>query len=197
MSGVPVNKIAACVHRLTRRFRRKQDGSVAVEFSIVALPFLALTFAILESALVFFAGQTLETAVSDAARLIMTGQAQNQGWSKDDFKTAVCAQLNGGLFDCANKVLVDVRTYASFSAVTDDTTAPTTNGQLDPTKASYSPGIPGSLEVVRLYYQWPIYVSLLGNNLANSGGNTRMLLATAVFCNEPFSTQSASTSCKP
>jgi len=194
MSRAPLSKIAACVRRLTLRFMRKQDGSAAVEFSIVAIPFLALTFAIMESALVFFAGQTLETAVADAARLIMTGQAQTQGWSKDDFKTAVCAQLNGGLFDCANKVLVDVKTYASFNAVTNDT-APTTNGQLDPTKANYSPGIPGDIEVVRLYYQWPIYVSLLGNNLANMSGNTRMLVATAVFCNEPFSTQSPATTC--
>jgi Flp pilus assembly protein TadG len=197
MFRAPLKQIAAGVNRLTLRFLRKQDGSAAVEFSIVALPFLALIFAIMETALVFFAGQTLETAVADASRLIMTGQAQNQGWSKDDFKTAVCAQLNGGLFDCANGVMVDVRTYTSFDAVNNDTTTPTTNGQLDPTKASYSPGIPGSLEVVRLYYQWPIYVSLLGYDLANMGGNTRMLTATAVFCNEPFSTQSPSTSCKP
>jgi Flp pilus assembly protein TadG len=197
MSRAPLSKIAACVHRLTRRFMRRQDGSAAVEFSIVALPFLALIFAIMETALVFFAGQTLETAVADASRLIMTGQAQNQGWSKDDFKTAVCTQLNGGLFDCANKVLVDVRSYDSFSAVNNDTTTPTTNNQLDPTKASYSPGIPGSLEVVRLYYQWPIYVSLLGYDLSNMGSGNRMLLATAVFCNEPFSTQSPATSCKP
>jgi len=197
MSRAPLGKITACVYRLTRRFMRRQDGSAAVEFSIVALPFLALIFAIMETALVFFAGQTLETAVADASRLIMTGQAQNQGWSQDDFKTAVCAQLNGGLFDCANKVLVDVRTYDSFSSVTNDTTTPTTNNQLDPTKASYSPGIPGSLEVVRLYYQWPIYVSLLGYDLSNMGSGNRMLLATAVFCNEPFSTQSPATSCKP
>src|SRR5262249_25012141 len=121
MFRAPLKQIAAGVNRLTLRFLRKRDGSAAVEFSIIALPFLALIFAIMETALVFFAGQTLETAVADASRLIMTGQAQNQGWSKDDFKTAVCAQLSGGLFDCANGVLVDVKTYTSFSAVNDDT----------------------------------------------------------------------------
>ena len=62
--------------RLVRRFVRQQDGSAAVEFGMVAVPFLGLTFAIFETALVFFAGQTLETAVADLARLIMTGQAQ-------------------------------------------------------------------------------------------------------------------------
>ena len=80
--------------RLVRRFVRQQDGSAAVEFSMVAIPFLGLTFAILETALVFFAGQTLETAVTDSARLIMTGQAQTGGWSKEDFKNAVCAHAH-------------------------------------------------------------------------------------------------------
>ena len=97
--------------RLARRFVRQQDGSAAVEFSLVAIPFLGLTFAILETALVFFAGQTLETAVTDSARLIMTGQAQDKSWTKDDFKTEVCSRIHG-LFDCIGGVYVDQFTYA-------------------------------------------------------------------------------------
>ena len=80
------SKIATRVHRLlpvhvARRFAWHQRGAAAVEFSLIAVPFLALTFAIIETALVFFAGQTLETAVADAGRLIMTGQAQTAGFS--------------------------------------------------------------------------------------------------------------------
>ncbi|MGA7023595.1 MAG: TadE/TadG family type IV pilus assembly protein [Pseudolabrys sp.] len=168
--------------RLVRRFVRQQDGSAAVEFGMVAVTFLGLTFAILETALVFFAGQTLETAVTDSARLIMTGQAQTGGWSKEDFKNAVCTQVYG-LFDCAVQMYVDVKTYTSFAAITQ--TPPVTNGQLDPLKVSYSPGGVGDIEVVTLYYAWPIYVSLLGNNLADMGSN-RLLVATAVFRNEPY-----------
>jgi Flp pilus assembly protein TadG len=123
--------------RLVRRFVRQQDGSAAVEFGMVAVTFLGLTFAILETALVFFAGQTLETAVTDSARLIMTGQAQTGGWSKENFKNAVCTQVYG-LFDCAVQMYVDVKTYTSFAAITQ--TPPVTNGQLDPLKVSYSPG---------------------------------------------------------
>ena len=40
-----------------RRLLRQQDGAAAVEFGLVAAPFLALVFAIMESAIVFFAGQ--------------------------------------------------------------------------------------------------------------------------------------------
>ncbi|MBX9718883.1 MAG: pilus assembly protein, partial [Microbacteriaceae bacterium] len=45
--------------RAVRRLVRRQDGSAAVEFGMVAMPFLMLVFAIMETAIVFFAGQTL------------------------------------------------------------------------------------------------------------------------------------------
>jgi len=170
--------------RAARRFARQQEGAAAIEFALVALPFLALTFAIIETALVFFAGQTLESAVSNAGRLIMTGQAQNGGFSQSDFKTAVCSDLSGGLFDCANGVYVNVTTYASFSAV--NNTPPVTNGQLDTTNLAYTPGGPNCIVSVQLFYKWPIYVSLLGDNLSNLSGNYRLLVATSVFRNEPY-----------
>jgi hypothetical protein len=50
----------------------------------------------------------------------------------------------------------------------------------------YSPGGPSTIVVVSLYYEWPIYVSLLGNNLANLDGNKRLLAATSVFRVEPY-----------
>jgi Flp pilus assembly protein TadG len=169
---------------LGRRFVRGDDGAAAVEFALVAVPFLALIFAILETALVFFANQTLEAAASNAGRLIMTGQAQTAGYSANDFKTAVCNDLAGGLFNCANGVYVDVKTYTSFSAI--DTSSPVTNGQLDTSKMAYTPGGPGDIVMVRLYYQWPIFVSLLGDNLSNLNGSNRLLVATSVFRNEPY-----------
>ncbi len=170
--------------RAARCFARQQDGAAAVEFALVAVPFLALTFAIIETALVFFAGQTLETAVSNAGRLIMTGQAQNGGFSQTDFKTAVCNDLAGGLFDCNNGVYVNVSTYASFSAV--NTAPPVTNGVLNTANMAYSPGGPNCIVAVQLFYKWPIYVSLLGDNLTNLNGNYRLLVATSVFRNEPY-----------
>jgi len=173
--------------KLARRFVRQQDGAAAVEFALVAVPFLALTFAILETALVFFAGQTLEAAVTDASRLIMTGQAQTAGYSQADFKQQVCDRIYG-LFDCTNGIYVDVKNYSDFSSIS--TASPVQNGQLDTTKMTYVPAGPNCIEVVSLYYQWPIYVSLLGNNLANLGNGSRLLVATAVFRNEPYGTAS-------
>jgi Flp pilus assembly protein TadG len=169
--------------RIACRFMRRQDGSAAVEFALVAAPFLALTFAILETAMIFFAGQTLEATAADSARLIMTGQAQTSGFSKADFKTAVCARVYG-LFDCANGMTIDVKTYSNFSSV--NNTPPVVNGTLDTSQAVYNPGGPSCIVVVTLYYQWPIYVSMFSDNLSNLNGNKRLLVATSVFRNEPY-----------
>jgi Flp pilus assembly protein TadG len=169
--------------RVARRFVRQQDGAAAVEFALVAAPFLALTFAIIETAFVFFAGQTLEAAAADSARLIMTGQAQTAGYSQSDFKTQVCARIYG-LFDCANGIYVDVKSYSSFAAV--NTTPPVTNGQFNTASMAYSPGDVGDIVVVSLYYQWPIYVSMFSNKLDNLNGGNRLLAATSVFRVEPY-----------
>jgi hypothetical protein len=50
----------------------------------------------------------------------------------------------------------------------------------------YQPGGPGDIVVVRLFYQWPITISLLGLNLSNMSGGNRLLVATAAFKNEPY-----------
>jgi Flp pilus assembly protein TadG len=169
--------------RLARRFVRQQDGAAAVEFALVAAPFLALLFALLETAFVFFASQTLEATAADAARLIMTGQAKNSGFSQADFKTAVCARVTG-LFDCVNGMTIDVKTYTSFAAV--NNTSPVVNGQLDTTNMGYDDKGPGCIEVVKLYYKWPIYVSMYNTSLSNLSGNKRLLVATSVFRSEPY-----------
>ncbi len=172
--------------RLLRRFVRQQDGEAAVEFALVAAPFLALIFAILETAFVFFSGQVLETAVADASRLILTGQAQTQGMSQSTFKDAVCARIYG-LFDCQSGVYVDVKTFSSFCQCR--AAAPVDSGGNLQTSFDYNPGGPGDIVVVRLFYQWPVYVSLLG--LSNLTGGKRLMVATAAFRNEPYAAVSA------
>jgi Flp pilus assembly protein TadG len=177
-----------CYQALRRRFAaliRQQDGSTAIEFGLIAAPFLAMMFAILETALVFFAGQVLETAGSDSARLIMTGQAQNQGYSQAQFKDAVCAKIYG-LFDCAGGLTIDVKTYTSFAAMDNSLKPIDSNGNLQNANFSYQPGGPGEIVVVRLMYQWPVYVSLLGLNLSDLSGSKRLLMSTLAFRNEPY-----------
>jgi Flp pilus assembly protein TadG len=171
------NRLIEC--RLVRRLLRQQDGAAAVEFAFVAGPFLLLLFAILQTAIVFFAGQALETAVADSARLIMTGQAQTAGLTQSTFKDEVCKHIYG-LFDCG-KMYVDVRTFNSFSYTLPNPVDE--NGNVN-NNMLYQPGNAGDIVVVRLMYPLSVYVSLLG--LGNMADNQRLLVATAVFRNEPY-----------
>ena len=169
--------------KTVRRLARQEDGAAAVEFAMVAAPFLALVFAIIQTGLVFFTGQVLETAVADSSRLIMTGQAQTQGFNQTSFKNAVCAKIYG-LFDCAGKMYVDVKTSTAFNN-TNIALPVDANGNLQ-NNFTYQPGGPGDIVVVRLMYEWPLYTSLLGFNLSNMSGSQRLLMATAAFRNEPY-----------
>src|SRR5712672_2241745 len=105
------------VRNAIRRFRRNRRGSAAVEFALVAPVFFALLFAIIETAIVFFAGQVLETVTQDSARIIMTGQAQTGGYSQANFKTNVVCPKIIVLFDCVTGISVDVQSYSGFSGV--------------------------------------------------------------------------------
>jgi Flp pilus assembly protein TadG len=140
-------------------------------------------FAIIETAIVFFAGQVLETATADASRLILTGQAQTQNFDQSKFKEQICARIHG-LFDCSGGVIVDVRNFTSFGSATPPSPIDG-NGNLS-NNYVYQPGGPGDIVVVRVMYQWPIYVSVLGPNLDNMSGMKRLLVATAAFRNEPY-----------
>lgn len=168
---------------ILRRFRRNRSGTAAVEFALVAPIFFAVLFAIIELAMIFFASQVLETVTQDTARLIMTGQAQNAGFTQAQFKNAVCAKLTT-MFDCVNGIAIDVQSYKTFASV--DISNPIDSGKNFVPPNNYLPGAAGDIVVVRLFYKWPLYVTGLGFNPANLSGNQRLLTATAAFQNEPY-----------
>jgi Flp pilus assembly protein TadG len=169
---------------LLRRFRRNRNGAAAIEFAIVAPIFLALLFAILETALMFFANQVLETMTANSARMILTGQAQNAGYLKADFHAYVCSQIPA-LFTCAN-IFVDVQSYSTFSSITFSNQIDGTTGNFISNNLNYLPGQPGNIVVVRVFYPWQLFVTGLGYNIANLANNQRLLVATAAFVNEPY-----------
>jgi len=165
------------------RFRRNRRGATVVEFALVAPMFFALLFAIIETAFMFFASQVLETVTQDSARLIQTGQAQTGAYTAAQFKADVCARITV-MFDCVNGISVDVQSYPSFASI--NVANPIDAGKNFTNPNNYSPGGPGDIVMVRLFYQWPIIVTKFGYDLSNLNGSKRLLTATAAFQNEPF-----------
>ena len=105
--------------------------------------------------------------------------------SQAQFKNAVCGKIYG-LFNCAGGLYVDVKTYTAFSTINNSTLPVDSNGNLQTGNFGYQPGGPGDIVVVRLMYQWPVYVSLLGLHLSDMAGSKRLLMSTIAFRNEPY-----------
>ncbi|WP_460351269.1 TadE/TadG family type IV pilus assembly protein, partial [Pseudoneobacillus sp. C159] len=72
----------------------RREGSNAIEFGLVALPFFLLLFGILEIGLMLLVDALVETAASDAARQVRTGQAQTQELTPEQFKDKFCAEMS-------------------------------------------------------------------------------------------------------
>jgi len=159
---------------------RREDGATTVEFALIAVPFMGLLVAMTQTALVFFAGQVLQSATSEAGRLVMTGQPQ--GMTAVKFQQALCDDARG-FFDCS-QLQVNVQTYTSFASASEPN--PIQNGKLNTSGFGFNPGKPGQIEVVQVFYPWPLGTDLLGLHLTNVNGDSHLLAATAVFRNEPY-----------
>jgi Flp pilus assembly protein TadG len=168
----------------SRGFRRDASGAAAVDFALVLLPFLLVLMAIIETAMVLFASSVLDTATSNSARLVLTGQVQTGGWSAAQFKNNVCANLTL-MFNCVGGLYIDVESFPSFSAVNLPAVTDS-HGNLLTSNFAFSPGNPGDIVIVRLIYQWPILAYSLGFGLDNSAGHTYTMISSAAFRNEPY-----------
>jgi Flp pilus assembly protein TadG len=178
--------LSAKLARVAGRFRRQRGGAVAVEFALIAVPFFLIVMATVQTAVVYMAQQELETVTEQASRYILTNQAT--GDTQAQFATTVCSQVSA-LFNC-NNIMINVQNYGtgtSFSSAT--TTAPTLTfnaaGQVTNTWV-FSPGTNGDIVVVQVMYQWPIFLKPFSFNLSNLSNGNRLLMATAVFRNEPL-----------
>ena len=180
MQAVPITK-----RRRWRAFVADRDGATAVEFALVGAPFVALLVALIQTFLVFFAQQLLETAVNASSRQIMTGQAQATSMNQTQFASAVCSNLPI-LFDCT-KLMIDVEVAGSWSSA--NTGAPTltfdANGNVTNTW-QFNTGNPTDIVVVRVMYLWPVFMGPLGFNLANQPNNYRLIMASTAFMNEAY-----------
>jgi len=173
--------------RRRRSFVRAKDGSAAVEFSLIAMPFFFLMFAMIETAMIYVAQTSLDMAVSDAQRLLRTGEAQSSSMSQTAMRNVVCDRFQQFLpGDCDTQLWLDVDSFPDLGAVS--ATSPIRNGAVDPAQINYSPGGPEAVVLIRAYYAWTIQTPLFNSILANYGSNQRLLSSTTLMRVEPYPT---------
>lgn len=169
-----------------KRFAREKRGSTAVEFAIIAIPFMALLFGVVEIGMVLLISATLDTAVEYAARNVRTGEFQSSGAvSKADFKGLVCRNMTWLQGSCANRVIVESQTFDNYNAAgASSAAAPAT---FDPNgNRCWSVGGPRDVVLMRVYYQWDLITPVLTPALENMGGGKRLIVSASAFRNEPY-----------
>ncbi|AXJ97025.1 pilus assembly protein [Sphingomonas sp. FARSPH] len=179
-----------------RALARDRRGVSVIEFALIAAPMIALILAGLQTSLIYFAQQGLETAVEAAARSVVTGKAQasdaqatgmNQQQLAERFRQAACARVPR--FLRCNRLYVEVASAPNWSGMS--TTVPTltfdSNGNISNT-FRYDLGSQGSVVMVRLMYLWPIQTGPLGLSFSNLGAGRqgRLMVATSVAKTENF-----------
>jgi Flp pilus assembly protein TadG len=171
-------------------FVKDSEGAMAVEFALIAAPFLAILAALIQTFLLFFAQSVLENAVRQSTRQILTGQVQSQDASLTQaaataaFKNTVCNNA-AVLFTCAG-LMIDVEVANNWSSANVGMPTLTYDSSGNVTNVwQFNPGTAGDIVVVRVMYLWPIFFGPIAFNMANQANGSRLIMASAAFQNEP------------
>ncbi len=185
---------AARVKLAISRYLKDETGATAVEFAIVGPVFLLLFLSIFETGLMLFTEYSMQVAVQDASRKILTGQAQNAGWSVNKFTDEVCRQATV-IRNCKNRLDVYVvstdgaQTFADLKAsIPADVSGPP-NPDETARKRVYNHGKASCKTAVYAFLDWKFSVPLMFA-LSNKNNNVRRLKAYTIFRTETYTATS-------
>lgn len=196
-------------------FLQRQDGTTAIEFGIVAIPFFMFILGLMGVSTYFFMMTSLEKGMDQASRLLRTGQAQTSStrWGTDrpmtvsEFKRKICQKANSkpdptsaadeatmtsanGWIKC-NDLEVFVQNFPSWDAVVPanclngNTATVNTAGGSDPINA-YS-GEANAIVIVTACYRWKFAGKIPYINLGQMADGSMMMQASTAFRTEPYS----------
>jgi Flp pilus assembly protein TadG len=203
------NKHPFLLKKTMRRWLSNKEGVTVIEFAMIAPIFFGLLFMIIESGIVFTAGQLLETSVTTASRSVLVGTTQNGLTAGNNeqagvnFKQAICEGMSGliNIDDCKSGIKVDMNKFSATATASDiqaKLALPVkADGTLDASKMTCANfGGADDYMLIRAYYQYPIYAdfgSIYGNSgfsLSAIGGSTKghsLITGTVAMKLEPFS----------
>lgn len=166
---------------LIRRWLRRESGTTAIEFSMLLMPFLILTFGIIELSIMYTSANLLEVSTGSAARMIRTGQLQKSGSAdpEADFRAAMC-DIATALIDC-NDIVIEVQVLNSY----DDYSGPTYDGDGNMVPGGFETGGSNDRVMVRAAFRYDMITPLVGP-LLSGGTGSRLFVSTIILQSEPY-----------
>lgn len=165
---------------------KDRKGSVAVEFALVSIPFIYCTIAIIELSMYFAATNMLEGGISNSARIIRTGQLQQQTDlpPEEAFRNEVCNHIFG-LIECDDlQIEVIAMPDDQFSSVGDYTPNYDEDGNFVP--RDFDAGGSGDVVMIRAHYVYRLLTPLFAQILSPRHDGRVTLMSTVVLQSEPY-----------
>lgn len=190
--GIPVTHQPldrAPPRQIAWRFAASRRGSVAIEFSLLAVPFALLLFAILESCISFAGQQVLANATDNVARQLRTGQLRPADVDTvTKLEELICKDLEiiVSAATCKASLEVDLRQYATFADAAAQRIKLTSDKDIDTAGFAVAPGPSMSKNMLRVFYRWPVITDFLRKSMSNLKDNKTLHFATVTWQNEPF-----------
>ncbi|MCC7304798.1 MAG: pilus assembly protein [Alphaproteobacteria bacterium] len=170
------------LRKFLKRWVGKKEGTTAIEFSLMVIPYLFLTLGIIELSVMYASASLLEGATSSAARLIRTGQLQQGGGDPEtQFRTALCNYATV-LINC-NDVIVEVQTLESFDDY--DEMQPQYDEDGNMISSGFSAGGSNDKVLIRVAYRYTMLTPFIGP-LLTGPSNSRLFMSTIVLQTEPY-----------
>ena len=190
---------------LLKKFGVSREGTAAIEFAILAIPYFLVVFAIIESFIALMAEQVVVNATETMARRLRTGQISSS-ISKEDFRKSFCNEISVMITCSADeikteqKLYIDLRSFPAFKDI--PTTVPLkAYGEyydLDTAQFGFKPGGPETINMLRVYYRWRVIADIIRPYLTKirpadgSMPSHFLIVATDAFVNEKYTTSGGS-----
>lgn len=152
---------------------------------MLAIPFLLLVFAVLETSISFTAEQVMNNAVDKLSRQIRTGQIKPATTSQAQFRTLLCNEIRTMIPSGCPEMEFDLQQYSDFNKVPHAITWKSA-GVVDTSNFKYNPGGSGTINQLRVIYKWPVLTDLMKSHIAGLADDKMLLYASATWQNEPF-----------
>jgi len=181
-------------------FLRRDDGTTAIEFGMVAISFFMFVFGLIAVSTYIFIMTSIEKGMDQASRLIRTGQAQSQEspMTVGEFKKTICRKANSkadsDTSDSAwvkcNNLQIFVQTYASWadvvptSCLNNNQVVVNTASDTDPI-AAYS-GEANAIVLITACYRWKLAGKIPYINLGQMSDGSMMMQSATAFRTEPY-----------
>jgi Flp pilus assembly protein TadG len=198
--------VAPAIGAYRKSLRKDEQGTTAVEFGLIIVPFIMLLLGIMSVCLYFFTTLYTENAVWAASRDLRTGALQNgtglygpqngnnltDPQKLEELKKSFCSRTPDSA-TCLSRIRMMVTVFTAGQTIAPPSCRdPSDNSKMKTITAAngqFDPGDANEVVMVTACFPWTLGASLpflpMGN-VTDGGASAYLVQASALFRNEPY-----------